>query len=185
MKTLIFSLALVLVASFGYGQKITQLEEAKVGFAPLNVKVNEDGDSFNYVVTESYAGQFAKDPIAFMKANFDIQNFIAMHEDRDYDSYHVTFSSKQGFLKADFDRDGSLVRTFQKFKNIILPVDLRRELYSSYKGWNMTSNKYVASGRGDILEKEIYRIKLENGDQKQNIKLDPRAIGRPSVASKN
>lgn len=183
MKTLIFSLVLVLVASMGYGQKITELEEAKVGFAPLNVEVDESGDNFSYTVTESYAGEFVKDPIAFMKANFDIQNFIATHEDRDYETFHITFSSGQGYLKADFNRSGDLVRTFQKFKDIVLPHDVRRELYSSYKGWNMTSNKYVASGRGELLEKEVYKIKLENGKQKQNIKLDPKAIARASVAS--
>lgn len=183
MKTLIFSLALVLVATIGYGQKITELEEAKVGFAPLNVEVNEDGDNFSYTVSESYAGEFQKDPIAFMKANFDIQNFIATHEDRGFDTYHITVSSAQGFLKADYNSKGELLRTFQKFKDIVLPHDVRQELYSSHQGWNMTSNKYVASGRGELLEREVYKVKLENGKQKQNVKLDPKAIAQTRVAS--
>ncbi|MDX1544067.1 MAG: hypothetical protein R3214_08990 [Christiangramia sp.] len=185
MKTLIFSLLLIIATSIGHAQKITELEEAKVGFAPLDVEVTENGDSFTYTVNEAYAGQFVKDPIAFMKANFDIKNFISAHEDRNYDSFNLTFKSGQGFLKADFDKEGKLIRTFQKFQNIVLPLDVRRELYMANKGWNMTENRYIASGRGELLEKELYKIKIENGSRSKNIKLDPRSMGRTSVASKD
>ncbi|MCG9972137.1 hypothetical protein [Christiangramia crocea] len=185
MKTLIFSLLLIVATSIGHAQKITELEEAKVGFAPLDVEVAEDGNSFTYTVHESSAGEFVKDPIAFMKANFDIQNFIASYGDRDYDSYNITIRSGQGYLLADFDKEGELVRTYQKFNNIVLPLDMRRELYMAYKGWNMTENKYIASGRGELLEKEMYKIKIENGNRSRNIKLDPRAVDRTSVASKD
>lgn len=184
MKTLIFSLLLIVATTVGHAQKITQLEEAKVGFAPLDVEVYEDGESFTYTVNESYAGEFVKNPIAFMKANFDIKNFMAVHEGSGYDSYRITLKSGQGFLKADFDEDGELVRTYQRFENIPLPLDVRRELYVAHKGWSMTENKYIASGRGEMLEKEMYKIKIENGSRSQNIKLDPRSLGRTSVASK-
>ncbi len=176
MKTLFFSLLLIVVTTFSQAQEI-QLEEAKVGFAPLDSKITRDGDSFSYKVTETYTGEFSKDPIAFMKANFDIGNFIAANANEDYDSYLVTFTSSKGYLSADFDRDGNLVKTFQKFKDIVLPLDIRREVYMANKGWVMTHNRYIAHGNGEILEKESYQIKLENGNQKRTLKLDPRASG--------
>ncbi|QYA27059.1 hypothetical protein G3I01_16675 [Gramella sp. MT6] len=182
MKTLIFSLLLIAVTTFSQAQEITQLEEAKVGFAPLDTKISRDGDRFTYKVGEAYAGEFSKDAIAFMKANFDIQNFIAEFNGQDYDSYVVTFTSPKGFLTADYDEVGNLVKTYQKFNDIALPLDVRREVYMANKGWTMTKNKYVASGRGDLIEKEMYKIKLENGNQKRTMKLDPRASGS-SVAS--
>ncbi|WP_026934793.1 hypothetical protein [Christiangramia echinicola] len=181
MKTLIFSLLLIAVTTFSQAQEITQLEEAKVGFAPLDAKITRDGDSFSYKVNEAYTGAFSKDAIGFMKANFDIKNFIAEYG-KDYVSYEVTFTSSNGYLSADFDQDGNLVKTFQKFKDIVLPLDIRREVYMANKGWTMTQNKYVASGRGDLIEKEIYKIKLENGNQKRTMKIDPRISGS-SVAS--
>lgn len=183
MKTLIFSLLLVVATSVSHAQKITELEEAKVGFAPLDIEVSEDGESFTYRVSEAYTGEFAKNPIAFMKANFDIQNFMTTYADRNYDSYHITFTSGQGYLKADYDKDGNLVRTYQKFKDILLPLDVRRDLYNATKGWTMTGNKYIASGRGDLLEKEMYTVKLENGNRKQTVKLDPRSNAGSSVVS--
>lgn len=177
MKTLIFSLLLIAVTTFSQAQEITQLEEAKVGFAPLDTKITRDGDNFSYKVSEAYTGEFSKDAIAFMKANFDINNFIAEVNNDDYDSYVITLRSSNGLLTADFDKEGNLVRTFQKFKDIVLPLDVRREVYIANKGWTMTENKYIASGRGEILEKETYKIKLENGNQKRSMKLDPRASG--------
>lgn len=184
MKTLIFSLLLIVVTSFGHAQEITQLEEAKVGFAPLDAKITRSGDTFSYKVEEAYTGEFSKDAIAFMHANFDIQAFIAETEDEDYSSYEVTFKSGNGFLSANFDNEGNLKNTYQKFEDIVLPLDVRREVYTANKGWTMTSNKYIASGRGDLLDKEVYKIKLENGNQKRTMKLDPRTISS-SVASNN
>ncbi|TRO66927.1 hypothetical protein [Christiangramia sabulilitoris] len=173
MKTLIFSLLLIAATTFSQAQEI-QLEEAKVGFAPLDSKVERNGDEFSFKVAETYTGEFTKDPIAFMKANFDIKNFIAAH-DEEWDSYAVTFSSSKGYLSADFDKDGNLVSTFQKFKDIVLPLDVRREVYMANKGWTMTGNKYTASGSGEIIQKEVYKIKLVNGNQKRTMKIDPRA----------
>ncbi|MDR5589813.1 hypothetical protein [Christiangramia sp. SM2212] len=184
MKTLIFSLLLIAATFVGHAQEqeITQLEEAKVGFAPLEAKITRIGDSFAYTVEEEYTGEFSEDPIAFMKSNFDINNFIAEIDGDENTSYLVTFKSSKGQLSADFNHEGDLVRTYQKFKDIALPLDVRREVYMSNKGWNMTSNKYIASGDGDLIEKEVYKIKLENGNQKRNIKLDPRSVAKSTVA---
>ncbi len=182
MRTLIFSLLLIAVTSFSQAQEITELEEAKVGFAPLDAKITRSGDSFTYTVNESYAGEFTKDAIGFMNANFDINAFIAEFNDGEYDNYLVTLQSSKGFLNADFDKDGNLVKTYQKFKDIVLPLDVRREVYMANKGWTMTQNKYIASGRGELIEKEVYKIKLEDGNKKKSIKIDPRASST-SVAS--
>lgn len=183
MKTLIISFLLVLSAAIGQAQDVTVLDEARVGFAPLNTDISADGDSFTFTVNESYTGEFVKNPIAFMKANFDIQNYIAEVGDENFDTYLVTFRSSNGFLRADFNEDGDLVKTQQNFKNILLPLDIRREVYNGAKGWTMVQNKYIASGRGDLVEKEIYRVKLQKGSRKQNVKIDGRNLGIASVAS--
>ena len=182
MKTLIFSFLLLAVTAFTQAQEI-QLEEAKVGFTAIDAKITRDADAYSYRINENYTGEFMKDPIAFMKANFDINNFMAEVADEDYDSYQVTFRSGQGLLKASYDKHGELVRTYQKFENIVLPLDVRREVYNASKGWTMIENKYIASGDSDIIDKELYKVKLEKGNRTQTIKLDGRALGRTSVAS--
>jgi len=112
-----------------------------------------------------------------MNTHFDIQKVIEASEDKNYDSYLVTFKSDNGYLKADFDGEGELLETRQNFKNVILPLDLRIDIHSTYKGWTLVKTKYNAKTKGDLLVKAFYRVKLENGKQRQNLKIDARNQG--------
>jgi hypothetical protein len=190
MKNLfIYSLLLFCVVSVK-AQEITQLEETNVTFQPYLTNVDSYIDnSFSVMVDENYAGEFSKNPIEFMKANFDIHSFISFLDQNsnglqktDYEYYQVTFSTNKGDLVAKFSTDGELEETSQNFKNILVPSDIRRELYRSYKGWNMVKNNYTASGKSDQIDKELYRIKLKNGNRSQIVKIVPERMGSDIVA---
>jgi len=168
--------------STSQAQQITELEEAKVKFAPNAVEFSSNLDNYNFIVKESFTGEFLKNPIAFMQSNFDINAFIASVAN-EYDEYLVTFKSSKGYLEATFDGEGNLEKTSQRFKDIVLPLNVRRELYKKHKGWTMVQNKYLASGKKDRIDNEVYKIKLVNGNKKQNVKIDPRDIGDSGVAS--
>ena len=177
MKTLIVSILLVLSLAVSQAQEVTILDEARIVFAPIDTDVSTDGDSFVYEIDEEYSGEFAENPIAFMNANFNIHEFIEQTEDKNYDSYLVTFRSTNGLLVADFDKKGNLVQTSQNFKNVKLPLDIRSELYDTHKGWTMVKNKYRATTKGEIIDKEVYRVSLVNGKDKQKLKIDGNGRG--------
>jgi len=191
MKNLfIYSLLLFCVVSVK-AQEITLLEETKVTFQPYVTNVNSYLDnSFSVIVDENYTGEFSENPIEFMKKNFDIQSFISFLDKRnsnglqksDYDYYQVTFSTNKGDLVAKFSKEGELEETSQNFKNILVPSDIRRELYRSYKGWNMVKNTYTASGKSDQIDKELYRIKLKDGHRSQIVKIVPDRMRSDIVA---
>lgn len=101
----------------------------------------------------------------------------------DFDEIEVRFNNSKGYLKATFDKNGNLVNTFQKFKNIALPRNIQEQLYKENMGWSMTKNKYVASGKSDLIQKEKYRIRLSNGDQKKSITIIPALIAEGRVTS--
>lgn len=183
MRTLILLLLLVGWIGTSQAQQITELEEAKV-IAPNTVEISSDLDNYTFIIKENYVGEFIKNPIEFMNENFDINAFIATINNDDYDEYIVTFKSAKGYLEANFDDDGTLLKTSQRFKDIVLPLNVRRELYRNHKGWTMVQNKYLASGKGERIDREVYKIKIKNGNQSQNIKIDPRTIGASEVASK-
>ena len=171
MKKLII---LFFLAGIVTGQaQVIQLDEARVTNA---TKIISEGDS-KYLVLENYSGQFMKNPIGFLKENFDIHLFIDQMAGQGYDSYSVEFRNKKGYLVANFDDQGTLVSTTQRFKNIPLPLSIARELVTDYKGWEMTKNLYIASGNGDALDKELYRVTMKNGKSSQNVKIIP---DRPS-----
>lgn len=171
MKTLVFSLILLVIGT-GHAQEFTELKEAKVGFAPLASDVQQNGNSFSFNVKESYSGEFERDPLAFMETYFDIDSFIKEVSRDEYNSYEVSFVSRKGILKADFDKNGELQNTSSRFKNIILPKKLQHQLYRDHKGWEMTKNVHIARGNGGELSKSYYKIKLENGKDRKKIILE-------------
>lgn len=182
MKNLFLCLVLLLSGAIAQAQ-IIELEEAKVDYFP-NLKSGNDG-SYSYVVKEKFSGEFTSDAIGFMKANFDIHAFMnKIGEEIGAEGYLVTFRNGQGFLEADFDKKGELRGTHQQFRDILVPDQIRKDLYRNHQGWTMVKNKYVASGRGDILDKEMYRVKLQKGNEVRTVKINPRAPGNSGVASK-
>jgi len=190
MKNLIiYSLLLFFVVSVK-AQEVTQLEETTITFESIGFDVVSNLDNYSFIVKENHVGEFSKNPINFMKENFDIQSFISFLDRQnrsnlqktDYESYRVTFSSDKGYLEAKFSKDGELTETAQNFKNILVPLNVRRELYTSYKGWNMVKNTYTASGKSDQIDKELYRIKLKNGNKSQIVKIVPERMGSDIVA---
>ncbi|MCG2419234.1 hypothetical protein K8089_09385 [Aequorivita sp. F47161] len=177
MKTLIISIIFILTATVLSAQEVTVLDEARLFYAPLNVVITQDGDSYVYNIKESQSRQFARDPIGFMKANFDIQSFITHTADKKYHAYLVTFKSSNGSLEADFDSKGRLLETRQQFKNVILPANLRSDVHKAYQGYTLTKTKYTARTKGEILANAKYKIRLENGKDKQHLKIDAISSG--------
>ena len=119
MKTLIISAVLCLSVTILSAQEVMELDPTELTYAPFNLSTIEQEDSFSYNVNERFNGQFAEDPIAFMNAHFDIQKVIDASENKKFDSYIVTLKSKDGYLKADFDQKGNLLKTQQNFKNVV------------------------------------------------------------------
>lgn len=177
MKTLIIFITFSLTAAVMCAQEVTVLDETRLFYAPLNAEVTQQGDSYIYKIKESASQKFAKNPIAFMKANFDIQRFITETAKENYHSYLVTFISKNGSLEADFDKNGKLLQTRQEFNNVILPQEMRNDVFKNYSGYSLTKAKYSARTKGEILAKATYSIRLDNGKEKQSLKIDARSNG--------
>ena len=168
MKTLIFSIVLVLCAGFSQAQ-IIQLEETRVSYSPVSLY---NGNQYSVTVLEDYVGEFEKDPLAFMKNNFDIEEFISQVQNEDYEYFLVSFRSRKGELEAKFDKVGDLLNTNLKFTNILLPREINHQLYRDHKGWAMVKNVHIArTSKGDV-KKDLYRITLKKGNQKKNLKID-------------
>ena len=164
--------AILLISSFAVKAQEIQLEEVKVLSAPQITKVGSDhnGTTFNVEVQEASEGDFHRDPTGFLKQNLDMSDVVRMSPENTR-LYSVTFRSTKGTLTANFDKNGALKSTSQKFRNIILPADLRAELYRDYQGWAMVGNKYVAKGDANSVEKRAYHIKLKKGKRTKNIVL--------------
>lgn len=182
MKALII-LLLFVVATVGQAQELTQLEEVKVEKALAKLKYVKINDRVVFKVDRAYVLEFTKNPIGFMNDHFDIHRLIATLDNSRINEYEVTLSSQKGFMVANFDKKGNLLKTYQNFKDMLLPLNIRREIYNSHEGWTMTKNNYKAITKGEILTKEQYRITMENGNRKQNVKISGNTTGTVVVSN--
>lgn len=181
MKTMVILLMLCVVGN-AQAQKVIQLGEARIKYSP-DMKITSNLDNLKFTVNEDFAGQFSQNALKFVEENFNIQDLIGSLEPGTYDQFDVTFKSRKGFLLASFDGKGKLVKTFQKFNDIALPHELRKEIYINYKGYSMIKNKYVAYGKGNKINKHQYLITMRNGDDKKRIKLEPAVVAGGNVAA--
>ena len=181
MKALTIMLLLCFIGN-AQAQKVIQLSEARVNYSP-EMKLTGNLDNLEIKVKEDYAGQFSQNPIKFMEDNFNIHDLIGSLDAKSYDQFDVKFKSNKGYLMASFDKNGELIRTSQKFRDIALPNELSQQLVRDFKGYSMVKNKYVASGKGNTITKQHYLITLKNGKDKQNVKLAPAIVAGGKVAT--
>lgn len=172
MKTLIIYSVLILCSGMVSAQEIIELKETRVEYSPISTPLIRTGNSFTFSITESFIGEFEKDPLVFMKNYFDINTILREVEDKKMSTIEVTLRSRKGYIWAGYDKNGTLLGTAQRFKNIMLPMALCHQLYKEHKGWNMVKNVHVARGRGENIDKEFYRIKMENGNKRKTVKVN-------------
>lgn len=184
MKTLIIYLTVALWAGVINAQEVIQLNETKVHYDPILDQAKTNNNSFTYTVKRSYSDDFEKDPLAFMKDNFDVPGFLHKVQDLKYDSYQVSFRSKKGVLMADFDKKGNLLKSSQTFEDVALPENLRKELAEEYKGWGVEKIVQKARGTGGENSISFYKIKLKKGNEKMNLKIDATTVSGVEVALK-
>ncbi|MCB7480099.1 hypothetical protein [Christiangramia sediminis] len=159
---------------FSYSQNVIQLEETRLNFDPTAEIVFEDYENGIVRVKEKFTTQFQSDAIGFMKKNFDVLRYIEAQNDIS-GNLIVTAKSSKGYMTAIFNEDGEMVKNYQQFKDIALPYAIRNQVYSQYIGWTITSNKYIASGLGDHIDKQKYNVKLQKGKEKTKMKIVPGA----------
>ena len=184
MKTLVIILILAFSVSISNAQEVIQLKEAKVNFNPLS-KVDGPIKQISVKVAENVPGEFEKNPIAFVQKNFDITPYLTQTTEEQFDSYQVTFKTRKGHLLADFDQEGNLLKTSQKFENIVLPKELSSQLYKDHKGWAMVKNRVVAHGKQDKMDKAVYKVTIQNGKQKKNLKFEVTPQTRSAIVAVN
>lgn len=170
MKTLIIVLLLSFTVAVGNAQEVIKLKEARVVSSPEFSKIS--GNNFSINVVESYEGEFETDPLTFMDTHLDINMFIDAVKDQKYDSFNVTFKSTKGDLKARFDNKGKLTQTSFKLKNVLIPSNLRTQLYRDHKGWDMVENMHVSKGKNGVVTKDYYHIKMERGNETRKFRID-------------
>lgn len=91
----------------------------------------------------------------------------------EYSTYYVTFYIPEGKIVAAYNKDGKIIRTFEKFKNVKLPRVVIESIASTYPNWSIVEDVYKVNYHdlsGNV--KKQYKVKLTNKNKKITVKVD-------------
>ncbi|MCM8570417.1 nicotinate-nucleotide adenylyltransferase [Gramella jeungdoensis] len=103
-------------------------------------------------------------------ANFNVKESEFYHDD--YDEYVISFYIPQGKILAAYDKDGKILRTAERFKNINLPLAVKNAIVGRFPGWTVTEDNYMVIFYDDRGSYKKYKLKLQNGEKTLRVKLD-------------
>lgn len=101
---------------------------------------------------------------------YDLKN-SEFYED-DYDSYYVSFYIPEGRILAAYDKDGKLIRTAEKFKDVAIPSAVRKSIAERFPNWKIAKDVYLVTYHDTKGVTKRYKFLLENGDKRMRIKTD-------------
>lgn len=160
MKKIILGLFVFGLTIQSYAQ-IEELPEVKI------VAVN-----YKYLntVNESDAAEVVKS-LEREVAAFDLKN--SEYYADEYDDYFISFYIPQGKILASYDKDGNILRTVEKFKNVALPKAVALAVGKNYEGWTIAKNAYLVNYHDEKgITKKEYKILLEKDSRRLRIKTD-------------
>jgi len=103
-------------------------------------------------------------------ANYDLKGSDLYTDE--YDVYNVSFFIPDGKIVAAYDKDGRVIRTIEKFKNVKPPSDIIKAVAKRFPGWAFSKDVYLVKYNQDKGAKKVYKFTLENGDKKMKVKTD-------------
>lgn len=163
MKKIILSLIILGLAFQGYSQKIKTEELSEVVIAATN-----------YKYLSATGLENASIPVALLEqkiASYNLKDSDVYNDE--YDSYVVSFFIPEGKVLAAYDKDGTIIRTVERFENVNLPREVLYKIAEQYPNWTITGDAYLVNYHNHRGINKKYKITLKNGEKHIKVKCDP------------
>lgn len=155
-----------------HAQNTAKLEDEGIYNSQILIQVPSDL-GLKFIVKEKYSGSLSENPILFLETNFDIKAYINYYKRKEYHGYKVNLKSNKIHFLAEFDRHGKLLYTFRRIENKTLPYSVQKEIVENFKDWRVIKNSYIASGKLDRIDDEVYSIKIIKGKESKIVRIIP------------
>lgn len=103
-------------------------------------------------------------------AEYDVKTSSFYEED--YDTYFISFYIPDGQILASYDKDGKLLSTVEKYKNVMVPPAVRSAVTNRYPQWSISKDVYLVNYNEENGAKKVYKLTLESGDKRMKIKTN-------------
>jgi len=132
-----------------------------------------DLTAVNYKYLAAAGTKNAALPVGYLQqqvAQYDLKESEFYTDD--YDSYKVTFYIPDGQIVAAYDKDGNVLRTIEKYRDIALPKPVLDAIAKQYPKWSIYKDVYGITYHQNTGAKKTYKVTLLNKDKKIHVKLD-------------
>lgn len=101
--------------------------------------------------------------------------------EREFEAYEVVFKTKTeggstGLITATYDSEGKILKSVEKYKNILLPKTVRAAIGEKYPSWIIHKDVYLVSYRTNKEAKKLFRVQIRKDGNRKNLKLDYNGI---------
>jgi len=90
----------------------------------------------------------------------------------DFEAYEVIFRQDKGKIIATYDKEGKIVKSFEKFDNIALPPAVRNKIWKENPGWAIKKDVYLVNYYGEQGVKRTCKVQITKDGEKKNLRLD-------------
>jgi hypothetical protein len=104
-----------------------------------------------------------------MAAEYDVTN--SEYYDDQYDEYFISFYLPDGYVLATYDKDGKLMRTAERFKNVALPATVARAVANAYPNWAVSNDVYLVTYKEERGATKLWKVLLKDGDRRRRVKV--------------
>ena len=104
-----------------------------------------------------------------MAAEYDVKS--SEYYDDQYDEYFISFYLPDGYVLATYDKDGKLMRTAERFKNVALPATVARSVANAYPNWAVSNDVYLVTYKEESGATKLWKVLLKDGDKRRRVKV--------------
>ena len=174
------------VYQFNINQKKLDMRKLMIGLLVLGLttqafsqitKTEQLSEVVIVATNYKYLNQVSQDEVAIPVKL--LQRKVATYDvttsdfyDDEYDYYSVSFFIPEGKVLAAYDKDGKIIRTVEKYKDIALPKSVINSVVTRFPGWTIAKDAYLVNYHNEKGVDKKYKLTLENGDQRLKIKTD-------------
>ncbi|NNJ88062.1 MAG: nicotinate-nucleotide adenylyltransferase [Eudoraea sp.] len=162
MKKIILGLLALGLTIPAFAQDVKVVELSEVIIRPMNFKYLNNTNAKDAAKTVKTLERAV--------ASYDVTE-ADFYQD-DFDFYTVSFYIPDGKIVAEYDNEGKIIRTIEKFKNVSLPDDVKTALLERFPNWTVTKDVYRVTYTENNGAKKIYKLMLKNGDKKMRVKVN-------------
>tara|TARA_R110001583_G_scaffold57921_4_gene173063 strand:+ start:418 stop:882 length:465 start_codon:yes stop_codon:yes gene_type:complete len=111
-------------------------------------------------------------------ADYNIKK-IAVYNVDSNNTYDVVFEDATYKIKATYTKTGEVIKTFEEFNNIKLPLQLSTEILRKYPNWAFSSNKQTVTYEKDKGAIKIYTVEIQNNTTIKSLKFN--VVSSPEI----